>query len=104
MVTTTGIPTGYVPTIAAAKAYTNAYPDLVNAATVVGWVFPKDPWTHFLYYGNAEGRIWNFNLTDSVPATTTAAANSSFPTTIFGVDSKVVLIGGAIALFFLMKE
>lgn len=113
------IPTGYVPTIAAEYDYLTRYADLAHFNRAMAW-------PHFLAHGNVnEGRSWNFtlgtkagdmwetppwdpNATPIVTTTTTtpaAAATGVFglPATIFGIDSKLVLVGGVVA-FFLFKD
>lgn len=95
------IPAGYAPTLAAAQAYLNAYPDLKATAMQYAWALPGKAWEHFTFYGKNEGRAWDFNLTDPVTAPATA---TGLPDTVFGINSKVALIGSALALYFLLGK
>lgn len=104
------IPAGYIPTLAAARKYVDAWPDLVAVAAKANWILPAPAWSHFLNYGNTEGRAWDFSLTDTVNTpviiTTNAPLSTAavLPSTIFGIDSKLVLIGAAVLLFFSLKD
>lgn len=99
------IPTGYVPTLAAAQAYLSRYPDVAdeyNRASPGGWDPVSSAWGHYTSFRSQYDLLWDFPTT-TVETTEDDEGDSSADAGIldgelFGIPIKGLLIAGVAVL------